>query len=1243
MNEDGQDTNSSISPTRSLDLRSIEWDSIEDAVQQYLLDPTQSIEETLVERGLITPQQKLMLDAQQSVGSRAGDSASAFLAVYRALLTLSDEDVTLVPNNDEHVSGQRQLPTGDGEAITRDSTEFTVSPNRHQSTESDAGRFVWLRAHAEGGLGKVSVALDTELQREVALKQIKDKYCDSLRGRLRFLREAEITGSLEHPGIVPVYGLGADPEGRPYYAMRFIRGESLKEAIEGFHGRVMSAGERRTDLMRLLRRFVDVCNTIEYAHSRKILHRDLKPGNVMLGPYGETLVVDWGLAKRIGVPDKPPSPMRPEENSPVAVADRMEAKSRSEAKSNGERSSDHVLTIEGQVVGTPGFMSPEQASGFVDALGPATDIYSLGAILYTILTGKTPFENATKRDILAKILKGDFARPRALNAEIPAALEAICLQAMQTSPDSRYRSAQALASDIESWMADEPISVHREALSEKALRLARRYRSWTVVSFLALTVLTIGSVVSVLLISNSKFEADRQARIATSLRLARESEATRSSTPVRSSLLALASIGMQTEARESILPQSRAAVYNSLLALEGQPILRLAEFPRRIVPTPDGSVITLDASYQLEKWTKAANGAEALWSIEKGPEDEAAIDPTGKFYAVGCQTGEVKLYDLSVVPPKEQVVQAHPAFVDFVGFDALSRWLVTCSMDQAILWDVSAGQLKRHCEIALQQQPMRSRFVISPSNHFMLIGSHSGCEYFDLTKSPPERLSVPNDEGPMSLLVTDPTGRWLVTSRNRSQLCLWDLDASKPEPKVMEFDGMNRDPMEATFSADSTKLAIGFRNGGIQIVYPQEADLKKTTVALPPHADRILALAFDQQAERLATASRDGVTRLWRITPSNPWPYREMRGHDGIVYSLAFDQKGDLMTGGADRTVRAIVSTEADHNPAYRRLQYGNYPWDLQFDPTGMLMVSGGEDYVLFRNLIHGDTQKTVRSVSVGPRKATAISDDGRWLVTCQAGHHKCFDLAASNPSEVVSEWDSMDWDVAANLAFSSDGRYFVSAGPKTFVWRFQEGRVVGEPQVIDIHGFAAQFSPDGNWLAIAPPSGLHLFQFKDGVAVQPTILSEEVDMVQSIAFSFDHRQMAWGGADGVILVTELSTEGLGKIREMRGHLRGLAGVAFSRDGKWLASAGSDQAIRLWDLSMGAKTSDMVLRSNWGAALKVCFDYQSQWLAASFEDGSVRCWNLDLKTVIDELQKRIGREFTDDERREFVLPDGISK
>ena len=219
------------------------------------------------------------------------------------------------------------------------------------------------------------MALDRELNREVALKEIQKKHLGDQSSRERFVLEAEITGGLQHPGIVPVYGLGQFPDGSPFYAMRFIRGDSLKAAIEEYHQRNArprkSPTDHRLELRKLLGRFIDVCNAMEYAHSRGVLHRDLKPGNIMLGKYGETLVVDWGLAKALGHNEI-------ESEEPTLVPS-------SSMSSSGQ-------TRPGSALGTPAYMSHEQAAGKLDELGPETDVYSLGTTMYHLLTGQAPFK-----------------------------------------------------------------------------------------------------------------------------------------------------------------------------------------------------------------------------------------------------------------------------------------------------------------------------------------------------------------------------------------------------------------------------------------------------------------------------------------------------------------------------------------------------------------------------------------------------------------------------------------------------------------------------------------------------------------------------------------------------------------------------------------------------------------------------------------------------------------------------------
>jgi serine/threonine-protein kinase len=307
------------------------------------------------------------------------------------------------------------------------------------------------------------VALDTELNRDVALKEIQPRFADDPRHRARFEFEAEVTGRLEHPGIVPVYGLGHTPEGRPFYAMRLIKGSSLREAVRDFHqaenqpGR--DPGQRALELRELLGRFMDVCDAVAYAHSRGVLHRDLKPSNIMLGKYGETLVVDWGLAKALDQPE------------PGSSIDRSELPLRPSSGSHLEP------TLAGSAVGTPAYMSPEQVDGQIGNLGIHSDVYCLGATLYHLLTGHAPCEAEAVGEVYQKVLAGAIPRPRALSPRIAPALEAICLKAMAPQPEDRYDSAERLKIDLERWMADEPVSAYREPWPLRARRWMRRHRT----------------------------------------------------------------------------------------------------------------------------------------------------------------------------------------------------------------------------------------------------------------------------------------------------------------------------------------------------------------------------------------------------------------------------------------------------------------------------------------------------------------------------------------------------------------------------------------------------------------------------------------------------------------------------------------------------------------------------------------------------------------------------------------------
>jgi serine/threonine-protein kinase len=319
------------------------------------------------------------------------------------------------------------------------------------------------RIFGQGGLGRVWLAVDRDLHRHVALKEMQPGRADHPDAVRSFLREAQITGQLEHPNIVPVYQAGVvEGTQKPYYTMRLVHGQTLREAIHAFHESATKGRLDRIEQRRLLSAFTSVCNALAYAHSRGVVHRDLKPANVVLGEFGEVIVLDWGLAKLLAASDE--SAMSSESGAP-----------KSEAVAVSEEASSQ--TAMGSVSGTPAYMAPEQAAGQPGQIDARTDIYGLGAILFEILTGRAPRQGASFASLMTEILEGPTPRAKAAKAGTPAPLDAVCACAMAKAPQDRYASAAELARDIERWLADEPVSVYRDPWPSRAARWARRHKA----------------------------------------------------------------------------------------------------------------------------------------------------------------------------------------------------------------------------------------------------------------------------------------------------------------------------------------------------------------------------------------------------------------------------------------------------------------------------------------------------------------------------------------------------------------------------------------------------------------------------------------------------------------------------------------------------------------------------------------------------------------------------------------------
>ena len=359
--------------------------------------------------------------------------------------------------------------------------------------------------HGAGGLGQVWLARDVALHRDVALKTIKPELTQAAEVRRRFVREALVTGKLQHPNIVPIHDLELNArDGEPFYTMRLIQGDSLRDRIHKLHA---SETLDAQGLRALLGALLGVCQAVKYAHSKNVIHRDLKPDNVVLGEYGEIVLLDWGLAKEVDKGDGE------SQTAGMAVGESEAAPGSSGVAAAGEASAngcdDEGLTAAGGFLGTPAYSAPEQILDAQSA-GKLADVYGLGAILFEVLTGRPPHVGEARADLLGR---ADKEAPRAIQVRrgVPRSLSAVAAKAMAASPDDRYQSVDALIQDVQAWLDDEPVTAHRDSFGESAMRWVRRHRRWAVAMSIAVTMVALVSSAAVFAVNQARQTAIRRA------------------------------------------------------------------------------------------------------------------------------------------------------------------------------------------------------------------------------------------------------------------------------------------------------------------------------------------------------------------------------------------------------------------------------------------------------------------------------------------------------------------------------------------------------------------------------------------------------------------------------------------------------------------------------------------------------------------------------------------------------------
>jgi WD40 repeat protein len=946
------------------------------------------------------------------------------------------------------------------------------------------------REIGRGGLGRVTAAQDQRLGREVAIKELFEPYGDR---QARFLREALITARLQHPSIVPVYDAGYWPNGAPFYAMKLVSGRSLAEIID----KTKTLPER----LAYLSSAIAVVEAIAYAHSQRILHRDLKPSNIVVGEYGETVVVDWGLAKPLDLP------------------------AWDELAAGPYRDASAGLTVAGSILGTPGYMAPEQAGG--KDVDERSDIYALGAVLYQLVSGKPPYAAGPAREVLVQVEREPPAPLAGRVPEAPAELVTIIEKAMARDPEQRYQSARSLADDLRRFQNGQLVRAHHYSAWALAQRWLRRHRALVTVAASLLLVLAGTAAWSVGRIVEERNRAEDRASEA----LAAQERLQR-----RTDELTLA------QAAHEVDPTAALAWLGSLPAAA-------SKWP---------------AAYLVATGARNRGVAHHVWRDHGGDLADLALSPDGRTLASASHDHSVVLRDLSRGTTVR--IDDFPAPVLDLAFSPAQPDAVLATADAGHgvqLWTLSGQRVQRFDD----HQAAVYQVAFSPDGTLLASADGAGAVVVRAVagkRAGTDRRALAGHTEAVQHLAFSPDGTHLASASRDGGVRLWSVAgvggagaerADRTDRADRILAGHTAEIRGLAFSADGAYLATASRDGTARVWSVSDGSVH----AVYEHGAEVLALAFAPAgAPILATATGDGAIRRWDLRTGAE---QRLGAHEGAAEVVAFSPDGALLaSGGADGVVRlwqgasgAEIGHLAGTPDQIRR---------LAFAPDGarlwsMGRISGVRDW---------DLDQRTRQRMRGPRgnvNALAVAPGGQHAATGHGfGSVMLWDLATGQGTEV----DDHDQSNVSILAFSPDGTLLASGSHNGSVRLYD--RRQGNARALGVHQawvYWLDFSPDGRWLASAGGDGaIEVWNLATG---QVQRLDAGTAIIHHLTFSPASSHLATAGDDGAITLWDLASGGR---RVLGQHDRSARHVAFSPDGAWLASGGADHQLRLWNVHTGA-------------------------------------------------------------------------